>query len=271
MEVKKAAILEKAFSKRLSSTVTAFKLLVDNYAVAEAIIIGTIHRTIYNDFLYFCITKSCKSLMSVELLLKNNLPEDALVLLRTFYENYLSLSFLLYNPDRIDNFVEQKIRVYVGDYKHPKTNRGYVDYKRIIKEDGEIVRYGFSAKELSRATRHKSDIVTFDYFYTFLSELVHPHFISSGNYRHDAKYTYADASNNLQTYFCATYFSTKLIYEWFAYEDIEKRELRYFKNEMKKNCKLMQKAIFQGMFENDDKTYLEAIQSMVKEIEEYVK
>lgn len=268
MEINKARPLEKALAKRLASTVESIKEIVDEYAVAEAFIIGAIHRSISNDFLYFLFTKSCKSLISIEVLLKKGLPEDALVLIRTILENYIAFSHLLYHPGSIEDFVQNKLRVHVGDYKHPKNNRGYTDYKRIIKEDGAVVRFGFSAKELSKLTRHDSDNVTFDYFYQFLSELTHPHFIASGNYRTGAKYTYSDSSNNLQTYFFAVYLSTKLVYEWMAYEGIQIKEERGLKLEMRRNCRSLKRAMQKGMFEEDDKRYLDAINSMIEIIED---
>src|SRR5438270_8961999 len=87
--------LVRRLSKRLEKQVTLCQTFVDNYSIAKAIYFDNFkNRTfIVNDFLHFCFTKSCKSLIAVETLLKTHCSEDALIILRSVYENYIHITY----------------------------------------------------------------------------------------------------------------------------------------------------------------------------------
>src|SRR5262245_10464885 len=99
--------------------------IVDAYARAQAIEHND-YRDDYvtNDFIYYCVTKSTKTLLAINALIALGLGEDAQILLRSAYENYLAISYLRANPHRLDDLVEMKIAVSGGHVEHPLTSKG---------------------------------------------------------------------------------------------------------------------------------------------------
>jgi len=73
------------------------KALIDKYGIVQGIKKnGDINGDdAFSDFFLFCITKSFKSFCAVNALIDNCFFQDALILLRTIYENYLILSYLI--------------------------------------------------------------------------------------------------------------------------------------------------------------------------------
>lgn len=89
------------------------------------------------DFEYFAFTKSTKTLMSVRTLLKNNLNEDVLILLRSILENYISCRYFTEHDMMIDEFIFNPIllanRIYYYDSKTRTTrdrDGNTIDYEQ---------------------------------------------------------------------------------------------------------------------------------------------
>src|SRR5687767_11875300 len=102
--------------------------VVDRHAIAQAIVHDTYREDyVTNDFFYYCITKSAKSLLAINHLLEKGLGEDAQILLRSAYENYLAISFLSANPERLDDLVDRKVGIFTGRYDHPLNSKGKKD------------------------------------------------------------------------------------------------------------------------------------------------
>ena len=85
----------------------------------------------FHDYLMLCLTKATKTFGSNYILITNYRGEDALILCRSIYEIYLTVSFLLANPGEINSLVAGKIGLKAGDYIEKK--RKIIDRKPTTK------------------------------------------------------------------------------------------------------------------------------------------
>jgi len=139
----------------------------------------------------FCFTKSTRSMNAINNLLTNGFCEDALILGRSAYECYLNAAFILTNQDRINDVVAAKIGVYFGKFEHPVSQKGRELTHRIIHpETGKEVKFGIGFNELAENSFRKTDKNYHTVLYSFLSEFVHVHMISSGSFRSDTNESY---------------------------------------------------------------------------------
>lgn len=209
---------------------TAFYSIVDNYAFAEAIAHNSYQdRYVINDFFYYCITKSTKTLIAINLLIRSNLGEDAQILLRSAYENYLAASFLLANPARLDDLVGKKIGVHTGYFKHPINSKGKSDRRNIVDPcSGEVLPFEVPVAEMASTGRHTEDNDVHWHLYGFLSEHVHPHMMASGNYRDESRirYSYVTQTQTLQASIFATYIYLLLLCEVRYFEGLDDLDLK---------------------------------------------
>lgn len=124
--------------------------LVDAYSFAEAIMYDSSqHSHILNDYLHFCYAKSARSFSATLRLIKCNFREDAFILLRTIYENYLHFWYVLQAPHTLDSFVKAKIGRSTRELEHPKSGTGR-HLKVIDRETRELHDYGRSISELAK-------------------------------------------------------------------------------------------------------------------------
>jgi Family of unknown function (DUF5677) len=230
-EQKDLARLLTAFKKQLGSQVCLFQEIVFEYGTADAIAEDNFSQDIVvHDYVFYCFTKACKSLMAVSLLLDNRLSEDAMIILRSVYESYLHIVYVLQNPERIDDFVQKKIGLYTGRLKHPVSKKGNKMSNQVIdSETGEISPYGIGMSTLVNGSKYQFDKDVHTVMFPFLSEHTHPNMIASGNYRaDDIYYSYWQASNTLQSAFYAVYISTLILSEALAFEElVEAKEIKY--------------------------------------------
>jgi Family of unknown function (DUF5677) len=182
----------------LKATETLCKKLVTKYAVPLALLHDSFeHSLIYNDFVYYCFTKSTKTLMAVNHLLDEGFGEDAQMLIRASYESYVSMAFLSAHPDRLDDLVAKKIGLKTGDFEHPVKPSGRKDYRKVIeKESGDILPFGLSISEMAGLTKYPEDPHVHRSLYRFLSEHCHTHMAASGNYRDNLNQRYVFESRH---------------------------------------------------------------------------
>jgi hypothetical protein len=124
--------------------------LVGAYSFAEAVMYDSSQPGfILNDYLHFCYTKSARSFEASLQLIKSNFREDAFILLRTVYENYLHFWYVLKSPQTLNSFVKAKIGRSVRELEHPKSGSGR-HLKVFDKETQKQYAYGRSISELAK-------------------------------------------------------------------------------------------------------------------------
>jgi hypothetical protein len=101
------------------------------YGLADLIKENVKSNKLTYDYEYFAFTKSTKTLFSIKELLKIDNNEDALMLVRSIFENYLSARYLNENPEKIDNFLMHPVMLAVSHY--------IVDEGIILNRNKEII------------------------------------------------------------------------------------------------------------------------------------
>ena len=136
--------------------------------------------------------------------------EDALVLLRSIYENYLSSAYAIESPAALEYFIYNRIGLGVGVLEHPLTPKGKRDTRKVRnKNTDEISSVTLSIADLAKGTGVPEDQEFFTAFYNYLCQHTHANMISSGSYRTDdnCNYTYCCHDAPLQ----GRYYTTMVI------------------------------------------------------------
>lgn len=248
--IRKLDIVTGAWLKRAATTLCS---IIDRYAIAMAIAKDD-YRDDYvtNDFFYYCLTKSTKTLVGINALIEKGLGEDAQILIRSAYENYLAISFLLANLNRLDDLVEKKIGVNDGYFKHPLNTKGKKDRRKIIDpRSGEVLQFDVSIAEMASSGRHPEDREMHWPFYGYLSEHCHPHMMASGNYRDDTeiRYSYKNNSQSIQAKIYATYVFLLLLAETKYFEKLKTPELSRTNSLLKTGVSTINRALGLFIFE----------------------
>jgi len=124
-----------------------------------------------------CATKSIKTLRSIQVLLDENIGEDALALCRHLFENYLHIVFSLARPEMMSHLIDAPIGIKIGTHDFFRHSNGRIDSRRIVrKKDGEEFIGHISYYKMAESSSHSEDVELFDYIYSFLSEHTHPTF-----------------------------------------------------------------------------------------------
>lgn len=136
------------------------RVLVDEHATPIAIVTKQINNEILiNDFLYFCVTKTCKSTGAIIALLRQEYPEDALINLRSVYENFLSIGYLLKNPSNVDDLVSKRVGLATGVFVHPLTPKNKKNMRKLLDPaSGEVYDFDLTIGELARGALSGVDL-----------------------------------------------------------------------------------------------------------------
>lgn len=168
-------------------TIDFFNYLIEQYGEVKFIKykdeFKEYDRFKYNDFIYFCFTKSVRSLYATIDLADKYYREDSLIILRTVYENYLYIVHVLNNPYKIQEYVEQVVGLTFGKYRYKTNENGRKNYNLVIDTDSKEYRHGTSNATRAKYSINKLDIKLHKFIYKYLSEHTHPNMMASGNYR----------------------------------------------------------------------------------------
>ncbi|MBU3174300.1 DUF5677 domain-containing protein [Clostridium estertheticum] len=204
-------------------------------------------RNIYHDYLYYCFTKSCRSLLASVVLAKNGLREDSLIILRTVYENYLQISHVLNKPEKIQEYVFQTLGLEFKTYSIKEKNHRYNRNIVIDNETKKEYKHNTSTFAKAKESINPIDEKLHVFIYNYLSEFTHPNMIASGNYRSNGGLNYSPFSEEFYLevpfmiqyvsfiIFDAIYYYHSKISEWNVEEKTMEELLEYslIKDEMK--------------------------------------
>ncbi|MHC5765743.1 MAG: DUF5677 domain-containing protein [Nostoc sp.] len=271
---KKTALLRllTAFKRRLNEQINLCQSIVFEYGTVDAIMDNDFSQEyVVHDYVFYCFTKACKSLMAVSILLENKLPEHAMSLLRNVYENYLHIIYVIQNPENIDDFVHKKIGLYTGRLQHPVSQKGRKLSNQVIDtQTGETSPYGVGISTLVSRSKYKYDQAVHTIMFPFLSEHTHPNMVASSNYREDddIHYSYWQASNTLQAAFFALYISTLILSESLTFEAlVEIKEIKY---ECRQSMKLCKRFLTLMEFPNQFDSLPNDIQNRITELADHL-
>ncbi|TYS69748.1 hypothetical protein FZC76_05800 [Sutcliffiella horikoshii] len=135
------------------------------FGYTEMLMTGEKNSKFTYDHEYFNFTKSTKTLISIRLLLKMGHNEDALILIRSMFENYLSSRYLNENGEFIDQLITFPLNVFFNEYNVRKGGE-------IFNRDGQKVGDQINPSEF-KTGKDKQYYYT---FYGFLSPFAHSNF-----------------------------------------------------------------------------------------------
>lgn len=140
---------------------------------------GDEENAVFQDFLFFCYTKSLKTFEGIQSLLSAGYGEDCLTLSRTILEIYITVAYLLRTPEKIIDLVIIPIRVETG-----LCERATVDGRKVFrdKETGNIYPRKISVWQRANETYDQSDPQIYQFLYDYLSDYVHPNISAITNY-----------------------------------------------------------------------------------------
>lgn len=134
-------------------------------------------------FILFCLAKTFKHLKSIKYLLDHNHGEDALILVRAVFENYLGSMHSVNNPHEIRDQFIARVGLSSGEYSYKHNRKGKPIFSKAIdnKTKKEVnITYSFS--EMAKRSPHDEDYMLYDSLYSRLSSLVHPDFLLVTDY-----------------------------------------------------------------------------------------
>ena len=234
--------LHKRIVKKLSSQLFLHMQLVDSYSFAEAVMYDSYDAEfVLNDYLHFCYAKSTKTGAAIELLVHANFREDAFILLRANYENYLSFWYVLRNPESIDSFVTAKVGKSNRRFAHPK--KGPSRHLKVIDTiSGEEYLYGRSMSKLARNSSPRVSIDFHELFYEYLCEFTHTHFMAFGDYldpRNLSKITARNYGVNLEVVTYSLLLSTMWLESFMIFEEVDPMDARRIRSGVKSGRDLL--------------------------------
>src|SRR5207248_1560233 len=92
--------------KQLERAESYLHMIVQEHAIARNVSAPEAekHHSLH-DYVFFCTTKSLKTLRAIKRLIPDGFGEDALALCRSIYENYLAINYVIHYRTTINSFV----------------------------------------------------------------------------------------------------------------------------------------------------------------------
>jgi len=207
--IKSAVIIVDQYVKQLDKLMNRFILQSDRFVDYACFPYGLLEygqtkklsqKFVY-DFEYFAFTKSTKTLKSIRALLKNGHNEDAMILVRSIFENYLSTRYLHEGNDEnpLEAFIINPINVAFAFYNISKTGEITNRDKQKV---GEILNP--SKFKMGKDKKYYSD------FYAVLSLYAHCNFGIIDHYKEGGLYSIRKVNDNLLIRFYIVFVFTKL-------------------------------------------------------------
>lgn len=150
--------------------------------------------------LMFCSTRALRTLRALRLLTDEYFGEDALALVRSAYEGYLNIAYVLADASRAEHMFWARLGLAAGTHEYARRANGRVDWTRIV-EKGTGTEYlgTVTFREMSRLSFRSEDFEVFEDLYPFLSTYTHPdamnliHYTDGQTYDHTRSSMYLEA------------------------------------------------------------------------------
>lgn len=167
-----------------------FAIVIEKSGTRWRLIRDDTARQFAHSYIFFCATRTLKTLRAISNLLDSNLGEDALALVRSIYENYLNIIYTIKRPTAVLDFFVAVTGTNIGTHEYVTTSKGKVDRRHIIeKETGRITPAHVTTAEMARQSPFQEDLEIHQYLYSFLSRYTHPHPFSLEHYVDEQGFT----------------------------------------------------------------------------------
>ena len=195
------------------------KIFIDKYGLVMAILKKEEHfegGDALSDFLIFCTTKSFKTIKAVNSLIENGFFEDALILLRTVYESYITISYLIKNPIRVNDLLQGKLCYSLGCLEKMVDDRGKTVYKKFINtKNNKVIDLDITIAQIAQMGKYSIDGEIHKFLYKFLSEYIHPNMVAHDSYidTEQGRFSYEKHDNFLLSMWLSVYLTTIILFE----------------------------------------------------------
>lgn len=213
-------------------------------------------------YCYFILAKNLKTIKSIEVLINSNLGEDAIILIRSVYENYLQILMAIYAPKQLHDELDAKIGLIQNRYERKKGNFNTLIDRQTKKE----VRFltGIKRATLNPNTQIEDEAI-YSYLYNFLSSFTHPDISTIGQYIGDEGFTHVERNliTESKLYLCLVniLLMSELI-DSSLIDDISLNDLKNFISEINPVLQSVLKEIIEEGLTNLPKEFLERINNI---------
>ncbi|PIC94627.1 hypothetical protein CSV69_15800 [Sporosarcina sp. P26b] len=188
----------KSLEDMLNKYVALNKLIVDEQAMA---IVPTLRKAklpvndldVEEDFIFFCFTKFTKTLISIQCLIRQHLFEDSLILTRSNYECLINAKSVINDEDMVDHLVEYKLGITTGKYTHPLTQKSKPIRNKLERSKDSTGSFEYFY-QINTIAEKANETITYESLYSYLCEITHCNFLTSGYYRNGTNYSYKNES-----------------------------------------------------------------------------
>lgn len=191
--------------------------LISRHGIARNILEQGEKKHDFHDYLFLSLTKATKTFGSCHILLENLRGEDALILTRSIYECYLSVSFLFAHPEEIYSLVNGKVGLHIGEYKKKKN-------KIVNSESQEEIGSIISVGHMARNTRWTEDVEIHKFIYPYLCSFSHMDILTISQYLDGSNFTTTSALRANQARLYSFYFYVLLINEFVLFKGFTESE-----------------------------------------------
>ncbi len=231
---------------------------------------------IEEDYIFFCLTKFTKTMISIQNLIKNDLYEDALILTRSNYECLIHAKAIVENNNMITHLVEYKFGLLNEKrYKFTKNNNGRINRSRIADIDNPNEEFNY-IHSISSIANQANERVSYEHIYSYFCDITHCNFITSAYYRDGVNYSY-EMVNDLalynvllwNVYFSIKFYITLIDAEIFEIEELEERVLDVLLSDPIKLLKVFEdeeKKVIQDINKLTDENAIKSLQDYLHKI-----
>jgi hypothetical protein len=184
-EAKRFDSLLLSLVEELESLIYLYGIATDKFLNTELLPASTDSNTAMSPAQYqaLCITRTHRSLRSIRVLLNERMSDDAFMLARSIYENYLHLIYVSRYPDKVADLVDAPLGIRAGTHAFKRKKDGSEDKRIIIEmQTGREYAGHISAYKMAESSHIPEDVRFFDFFYRRSSEFLHPSVFSLDSY-----------------------------------------------------------------------------------------
>ncbi|QDS37492.1 SEC-C domain-containing protein [Brevibacillus brevis] len=189
-----------------------------------------------HEYIFFCLTKTLKSIRSILNQLDNILIEDSYILLRSIHENYLNIVYVVNKPEKLSDLIAEKVGVERGTHKYDIKPNGK-ENKQILVEisSGEKIDIGrgTTGYDMASCSKYIEDTKIYNLLYKFASYFTHTNLLASENFIEHNKFN-PSKYNSPRQVLTLSIFLTSITLEKLLYIDsidqISKKDILTFLN-----------------------------------------
>lgn len=134
-------------------------------------------------FILFCFAKTLKHLKSIHQLLNSYQGEDAFILIRSIFENYLSSIYVIVSPETMHDTVKARIGLKDGTYSYKLNKKKKPIYSIAIENStGREIPIPISFYQMAKKSPFSDDVLLYETLYPTLSGYTHPDLIMMSTY-----------------------------------------------------------------------------------------